>query len=33
MFLLFIFRGVINLHNKTYVIQPLIGGDEGVSLI
>lgn len=23
-------RGVINLHNKTYVIQPLIGGDEGI---
>ncbi|XP_063421793.1 disintegrin and metalloproteinase domain-containing protein unc-71-like isoform X6 [Mytilus trossulus] len=23
-------RGVINLHNKTYVIQPLLGGDEGI---
>ena len=26
-------RGVIQMHNETYIIQPMLGGDEGVSYI
>ena len=32
MFMGVCYRGVIQMHNETFIIQPLIGGDEGVSV-